>query len=672
LYLAVDPNVPQRFDEFSVGTPVVGIVQKVFNDFLKLSLSPFATGTIHALQLSNSDRSIASHPLSQTYSVGDRIGGWVTGFNDSFVLVSAIDPSREESVHFGKVLHVKPGDFAEVVIGMNDKRRLDVFDVSDEFEFDPLRSLKPGAVIDVCFVPGTTNVSTRQSAFDGNFPEFTPEVGQVLKGYVCFHAAGSLLVRIGRGVTGRLPFGKVADTYLKTATDLFPIGSVVTVKIEGMDNAHIDLTARTSDLSGRILTFDDLKQGEVVNGFITGVSAHGVFVSLRDYQKVSGLVHRSNLENQDPTSWAAFMNTKVRVRIDAIDREKRRPCFKLVELEERPESEVSETESESDAESEPELNEIDLDFDEGQEGGQDREQIRKKLQLTEEQISKLEAQQLNPSAPQTKEEFVSLLMAAPNSSYLWVKFIEFHFANGDVEGAKATAERALERLPIGDRAEKTNVWIALINLTVLTVTDNDFVAECKPLVLRAAASTDNKRIWSHFAVFTSANRPSHAAEAWKLALKKCKGSLKIWIKYFEVLMKEEKFDEAMQEFKRASESCQAQKASKQWKLQQRFAVLQFKFRNVELGRTMFDSLVQNRPNQFDFWCSYADAEAAHGDVDHARAVFDRIAKLKLSPARMRTILKKWLEFEKEHGDDPKRKAYIKQIALEYTAQRQSE
>jgi rRNA biogenesis protein RRP5 len=358
--------------------------------------------------------------------------------------------------------------------------------------------------------------------------------------------------------------------------------------------------------------------------------------------------------------------------VDAIQREKRQINLKLVDLEERPESDVGESESASASDSAPELNEIDLDFDDAPEGVETRDRIAKRLKLTEEEISRLEAQQLNPSAPKTREEFLALLIAAPNSSYLWVKFIEFHFANGDIEGARATAERALERLPIGDQAEKINVWIAYINLLVLTVADAHFLEELKPLVMNAAASTDNKRIWSHFAVFTSANRPEHGAAAWKLALKRCKGSLKIWLRYFEVLMKQSRFDEALDEFRRATDSYRAQGSAKQWKLQERFAILEFRFGNCELGRTMFDALLQNRPKQFDFWCTYADMETKYGDADHARAVYDRIAKLKLSPERMRMILKKWLEFEKQHGDDPKRKAYIKQIALEYTAQRQTD
>jgi rRNA biogenesis protein RRP5 len=99
-------------------------------------------------------------------------------------------------------------------------------------------------------------------------------------------------------------------------------------------------------------------------------------------------------------------------------------------------------------------------------------------------------------------------------------------------------------------------------------------------------------------------------------------------------------------------------------------VLEFRFGNVEHGRILLDGLLQSRPKQFDFWCLYADMEAKYGHADHARAAHDRMAKLKWSPERMSRVLIKWIEFEPKNGNDPKRTAYIKQIALEHKAQQQ--
>ena len=165
IYMTLDVSSPQKFEEFTPGRPVVGIVSKVLSDFLRLSLSPFTSVTIHALHLSNSDRSIASKPLNQNFAVGNRISGWVVGTNENSILVSAIDPNVRETVHFAKVLHIKPGDYTELSLGMNDKRILDVIDVTNEFEFDPLRRFKEGQIIDVTFVPDSAkDVSTKANS----------------------------------------------------------------------------------------------------------------------------------------------------------------------------------------------------------------------------------------------------------------------------------------------------------------------------------------------------------------------------------------------------------------------------------------------------------------------------------------------------------------------------
>ena len=675
-YVVTDPTSPQHFEDFKVGMSVTGFVTKVVSDFLQLSLSPFTKGTIHAMQLSASDRKLISKPLQENFSEGDRIEGFVIGENQGFILVSAINPSQSTQVHFARVLHVKPGDYAEVSLGMNDRRYIDVTDVSDDFKFNPLRSFKEGQVIDVCLIPGDEkHVSTRQSAFEGNFPTVEIKEGKVMQGYVSHHSDGYLLVRLSRGVTGKLSRNKIADSYIKNPQDLFPDGSVVTVKIESIskDGTKISLSSRRSDIEGKLLTFEDIKVGDKLNGFITGCNEHGVFVTLMDYHKISGLVHRSNLDNHDPLEWQTFINSRAQVEVEEIDPEKKRINLKLVELQTNTENKSSESESDessSDEENQEQLNEIDLDFDDNQEPDNDTEVIQRKLKLSEKEIAQLEANQLKPTIPKNAQEFNRMVSAAPSSSYLWVKFIEFYYANGNIEEAKATCERALEKIPIGETSEKINVFISYINLSVLTASKEHFIEDIKDLVLKAAQSTDKARIWSHFGVFVSAQRPEFETDAWKLALKHCKGNLDVWVRYLETLMNEGKFQFAREEQKRGFNSFEAMGLEDRWKLVERFGILEFRNGNVEHGRTVFENLLKAKQNQFDYWNIYADMETKYGDANHARAIYDRLAHTDLNANRMRATLKKWMNFETLHGDDPSRKAHIKQIAIEYRARNQ--
>lgn len=691
LYMVTDPFAPQKQEDFKKGMKVVGFVTKVFPDFLQLSLSPFTKGTIHAMELTTSDRDLISHPLQENFSKGDRIEGFVeedfseNKSGNSFVIISASNPLENNKVHFAKILHIKQGDYAEVSIGMNDRRILDVFEVSDEFKFNPLRQFKEGQVIDVVLIPGDDkHVSTRESAFEGNFPKVDVEEGKILKGYVCHHDEKDkyLLVRIARGVTGKLPRSKIADTYIKNPSELFPDGSIITVKVESISGDKqkvINLTSSRSEIEGKLLTFEDVKVGDIYDGYISGVNKHGVFVTLMDFHKLSGLVHRSNIDG-DPNDWQIFINSRVKVQVDEIinDQDKKRINLKLVELikkEDENSSSSSENESEDEEADQIQMNEIDLDFDENQEPDEDTEIIQRKMKLTEDDIAKLEAQQLKPTAPKTKNEFDQMLIAAPTSSYLWVKFIEFHYANGNIEEAKRTAERALKQFPPTnnkeERQEKMNVFISYINLLVLTAKKDNFMHELTGIVDNAASSTDKIKIWNHFGVFVSAQRPEFEDPVWKLALSRCKGSVEVWSKYLETLMNEGKSQLARDELKKGFQSFESMKSEDRWKLIERFGIFEFRNGNVEHGRSSFEHLIKERPNVFDFWNVYIDMETKYGDVDHARAIYDKLAHTDLKLHRMKAILKKWLTFETTHGDDPNRKAHIKQIAVEYRARSNS-
>ena len=135
-------------------------------------------------------------------------------------------------------------------------------------------------------------------------------------------------------------------------------------------------------------------------------------------------------------------------------------------------------------------------------------------------------------------------------------------------------------------------------------------------------------------------------------------------------MNEGKFQFAREEQKRGFNSFEAMGLEDRWKLVERFGILEFRNGNVEHGRTVFENLLKAKQNQFDYWNIYADMETKYGDANHARAIYDRLAHTDLNANRMRATLKKWMNFETLHGDDPSRKAHIKQIAIEYRARNQ--
>lgn len=48
--------------------------------------------------------------------------------------------------------------------------------------------------------------------------------------------------------------------------------------------------------------------------------------------------------------------------------------------------------------------------------------------------------------PQTSDDFERLLIAQPNSSFLWIHYIAHHLNSADVEAARSIANRALKTI----------------------------------------------------------------------------------------------------------------------------------------------------------------------------------------------------------------------------------
>jgi rRNA biogenesis protein RRP5 len=71
---------------------------------------------------------------------------------------------------------------------------------------------------------------------------------------------------------------------------------------------------------------------------------------------------------------------------------------------------------------------------------------------------------LDANGPQSSADYERLLLGQPDSSYLWLQYMAFQLQLGEVDQARATAERALKTINIREETEKLNVWIAMLNL----------------------------------------------------------------------------------------------------------------------------------------------------------------------------------------------------------------
>lgn len=56
--------------------------------------------------------------------------------------------------------------------------------------------------------------------------------------------------------------------------------------------------------------------------------------------------------------------------------------------------------------------------------------------------------------------WVVQVLASPNSSVVWIRYMAFQLSITEIEGARAVAERALKAISFRDEQEKMNIWYA--------------------------------------------------------------------------------------------------------------------------------------------------------------------------------------------------------------------
>ena len=63
--------------------------------------------------------------------------------------------------------------------------------------------------------------------------------------------------------------------------------------------------------------------------------------------------------------------------------------------------------------------------------------------------------------PEAEADFERLIVADPNNSFLWIKFMAFQLSRTEVEKARVIARRALKTISFRDEQEKLNIWYVL-------------------------------------------------------------------------------------------------------------------------------------------------------------------------------------------------------------------
>eukprot|EP00727_Mastigamoeba_balamuthi_P004370 m51a1_g13931 putative RRP5 (2017) ;mRNA; f:845282-852295 len=280
----------------------------------------------------------------------------------------------------------------------------------------------------------------------------------------------------------------------------------------------------------------------------------------------------------------------------------------------------------------------------------------------EEEIAKREQELAGDKAPETAIEFDRLLLGAPDSSFIWIKYMAFYLSMTEVEKARQVAERALSKINAREEKERENVWVALLNLEHTFGTPSTLSA----VLDRALQSANPKRILSQMAlIYESADRMADAEDAYRALVKRFSTSVKAWSRYAAFVAKRASMEGGSDETKKLLDrALQSLPKRKHLRAVTKFAQLEFKCGSPERGRTMFEGIIATCPKRIDLWNVYADMElsalarvleggvagrAKEEAVAVPRRLFDRVTSMKLSSKKMQYFFKRWLAFEKQYG-----------------------
>ena len=259
---------------------------------------------------------------------------------------------------------------------------------------------------------------------------------------------------------------------------------------------------------------------------------------------------------------------------------------------------------------------------------------------------------LATKTPETTQDFERLLLGSPNSSYLWIQYASFQLQLGDVAKGREVARRALQVINFREEQEKFNVWIALLNL------ENAFGSEetLEETYREACAYNDDKTVSLRLAeILEKSGKVDQADEHWKRTAKKFGFSSHVWTEYHRFLLRAGRSDDARV---MVAKSMQSLEKKKHVETVVGYALNDFRIGDAERGRTVFEGLVDTYPKRLDIWWQYVDQETRAGNAAQVRDLFERILSLKQSSKKVRSVLKKWLAFEKKHGDQAAQTAVL--------------
>lgn len=600
---------------------------------------------------------------------------------------------ESSTVIFSVISHANARSGYRIVLPGGQIGYVHVTDISDQFVKDPIQLYAVGDFVAAAFLGEDTidgkskyYFSLRNSRVMHQkvneheiVSEEDPRITEkgIVRGYVTsFHPKAGVFVSLNHMIVARMQFRNCFEQYKQIKPDDFPIGTPIKGRVIKVNkkNHQIEISQKPSHIREvDEQSFTSFTVGMPVKGVVESVTTFGVFIRIPGCP-VTALCHRSQMtDEEDAIDPCEHYNVGDRVRGVIL---KADLLSKRIGVALKKSSVDSVTFSASDDEREEETAEIPMNKDVNVEIIQEKDLeseddamevdwcVDHPKEFAEETASSTQFEdyiedQKNQTLSQSINTCEMLIEKNPNSSEHWIEFMVLFSKISDIEKARNIASRAIDTIAFREESEKLKVWIALLELELTMGTPETFKSAFKKAIkLNNALDIYRKTI----AMMEKRDKIPEANEIYKDMVKEFKLDEDVIMSYGQFLFSHKLYSEGRELL---SSSIKALPKTKHIAVIIRFALLEFQYGIIERGRTILEGVLANYPNRVDVWSVFIDQEIkARSNVEAIRLLFQRATSLDLSSKKMKFFFKKYLKFERDHGDEESINK-VKMMAKEY-------
>ena len=174
----------------------------------------------------------------------------------------------------------------------------------------------------------------------------------------------------------------------------------------------------------------------------------------------------------------------------------------------------------------------DDEIDEKSTKGPSRKKKKTQFEAIDKEIAKKEEslfeRRLDADSAETSDDYERLLIANPNSSLIWIRYIVFYLQSAEIDKSRQIAERALKKILYKDDTERINVWVAYLNLENMYGTQD----KLDEVFQRATQNCETLKIYQHLVeIYARSNKIDEAYALYNKMIKKFNKVPEVWIKF---------------------------------------------------------------------------------------------------------------------------------------------